>query len=52
MLNIGHEVVRPGKYLGDEPVTIQIPEELESVPGIPLTGREVDWYAANIRWRP
>ena len=45
MLKIGHEVVRPGKYLGEESVTIQVPEELESVPGIPLTPREVDWYA-------
>ena len=45
MLKIGHEVVRPGKYQGDESVTIQVPEELESVPGIPLTPREVDWYA-------
>ena len=32
MLKIGHEVVRPGKYLGDDPVTIQVPEELETVP--------------------
>ena len=45
MLKIGHEVVRPGKYLGEEPVTIQVPEELETVPGIPMTNREVDWYA-------
>ena len=45
MLKIGHEVVRPGKYQGDESVTIQVPEELETTPGIPLTGREVDWYA-------
>ena len=45
MLKIGHEVVRPGKYLGEEAVTIQVPEELETVPGIPLTNREVDWYA-------
>ncbi len=45
MLKIGHEVVRPGKYLGEEAVTIQVPEELETTPGIPLTNREVDWYA-------
>ena len=45
MLKIGHEVVRPGKYQGDDSVTITIPEELETVPGSPLEHREVDWYA-------
>ena len=45
MLKIGHEVVRPGKLYGDDPVTIPVPEELETVPGIPLNNREVDWYA-------
>ncbi len=45
MLKIGHEVVRPGKTYGDEPITISVPEELETVPGIPLNNREVDWYA-------
>ena len=45
MLKIGHEVVRPGKYQGDAAVTIPVPEELETVPGIPLENREVDWYA-------
>lgn len=45
MLKIGHEVVRPGKFYGDEPVTIPIPEELVTVPGIPTNNREVDWYA-------
>ncbi|PKB78333.1 MAG: hypothetical protein BZY88_19040 [SAR202 cluster bacterium Io17-Chloro-G9] len=45
MLKIGHEVVRPGPSLGDAPVTFEIPEELETVPGIPLNQREVDWYA-------
>ena len=45
MLKIGHEVVRPGRHRGDEPVTIPVPEELETVPGIPLDQREVDWYA-------
>ena len=42
MLKIGHDVVRPGKRLGDAEVTIPIPEELETVPGIPLNNREVD----------
>ena len=45
MLKIGHEVVRPGKLYGDAPVTIPVPEELETVPGIPVNNREVDWYA-------
>ena len=45
MLKIGHQVVRPGKLYGDGPVTIPVPEELETVPGIPLNNREVDWYA-------
>ena len=45
MLKIGHEVVRPGKIYGDDPVTIPVPEELETVPGIPLNNREVDWYS-------
>ena len=45
MLNIGHEVVRPGRHWGDADVTIPVPEELETTPGIPMTGREIDWYA-------
>ena len=45
MLKIGHEVTHPGKRLGDLPITVQVPEELETVPGIPTNQREVDWYA-------
>ena len=45
MLKIGHEVVRPGKSLSDASVTIPVPEELETVPGIPINNREVDWYS-------
>src|ERR671914_2489703 len=45
MLKIGHEVIRPGKRYGEPSVTIPIPEELETVPGIPTNQREVDWYA-------
>jgi Pyruvate/2-oxoacid:ferredoxin oxidoreductase delta subunit len=45
MLKIGHEVVRPGKHYGDPEVTFGVPEELETVPGVPLNQREVDWYA-------
>ena len=45
MLKIGHEVVRPGAKWGEADVTIPVPEELETVPGIPLDNRQVDWYA-------
>ena len=45
MLKIGHKVVRPGKIYGDDSVTIPVPEELVTVPGIPLNNREVDWYS-------
>ena len=45
MLKIGHKVERPGRVYGDPPVTIPVPQELETVPGIPLNEREVDWYA-------
>ena len=45
MLKIGHEVVRPGKNYQDPDVSIGIPEELETVPGVPTNQREVDWYA-------
>ena len=45
MLKIGHEVVRSGKHPVDPPITIPVPEELETQPGIPTDQREVDWYA-------
>ncbi|MCH7843121.1 MAG: hypothetical protein IH963_11025 [Chloroflexi bacterium] len=45
MLKIGHTVNRPGKRLGDSPVTIPVPEELETVPGIPMLNRDVDYYS-------
>ena len=45
MLKIGHEVVRPGKRFGEPEVTIPIPEELATVPGVPINQREVDWYS-------
>ena len=45
MLQIGHEVIRPSKAIGGPSITISIPEELETVPGIPTNQREVDWYA-------
>jgi NAD-dependent dihydropyrimidine dehydrogenase PreA subunit len=45
MLKIGHEVVRSGKRLGDSPIIIPVPEELETQPGIPTNQRDADWYA-------
>ena len=45
MLKIGHEVIRPGKKAGETSITISVPEELETEPGIPTNNREVDWYA-------
>ena len=45
MLKIGHAVTRPGRRLGDDPVTIEVPEELETVPGIPQNPHEVDFYS-------
>ncbi len=45
MLKVGHTVNRPGRKPGDPPIAIPVPEELETVPGIPTNQREVDWYA-------
>ncbi len=45
MLKIGHAVTRPGRILGDEAVTINVPEELETVPGIVQKPQEVDFYS-------
>ena len=45
MLKIGHTVTRPGTGPGDEPMTINVPEELESVPGIVQIPQEVDFYS-------
>ena len=45
MLKMGHEVRYPGKKPGDPPITIQVPQELETMPGVPTNQREVDWYS-------
>ena len=45
MLKIGHTVTRPGKSPSGPQVTIAVPEELETVPGIPLLDRDVDYYS-------
>ena len=44
-MKIGHVVKHPGKRPEDPPVTVGVPEELETVPGIPSNQREVDWYS-------
>ena len=41
MLKIGHEVVRPGKYPGDDSVTVPVPEETDSYFPVPY-GRFVE----------
>ena len=63
MLKIGHSVKRPGRKPGDDPITINVPEELETEPGTPQNPREVDFYSreypletqnvdltADVRW--
>ena len=45
MLKIGHSVTRPGLKIGDPPLTINVPEELETVPGIVQNPHEVDFYS-------
>ena len=44
MLKIGHAVTRPGRKPSDGPVTINVPEELETVPGIIQDQSDVDFY--------
>ena len=65
MLKVGHVVVRPGRRIGDDSVEIPIPEELETVPGIPMVSKDIDFYsreyplqrqqvehAADTEWAP
>ena len=42
---IGHYVTRPGRTLGDDPITFPVPEELERVPGIPIREEEVSFFS-------
>ena len=44
MLKIGHKVTRPGRRPSDKPVTIHVPEELETMPGILQNQSDVDFY--------
>jgi Pyruvate/2-oxoacid:ferredoxin oxidoreductase delta subunit len=45
MLKIGHEVILPGRRPGDPRVTIPVPQDLETVPGIPQHPEDVTWYS-------
>ena len=45
MLKTGHSVTRPGSKAGAPPITIEVPEELETAPGIVQQADEVDFYA-------
>ncbi len=45
MLKIGHAITRPGRRHGDSEVTINVPEELETVPGIVQNSLDVDFYS-------
>ncbi len=45
MLKIGHSITRPGRRVFDEPITINIPEELETVPGSMQEVKDVDYYS-------
>ena len=63
MLRVGHEVTRPGRTPGDDPIVINVPQELETVDGIVQNSHEVDFYSreypletqaidltADVRW--
>jgi ferredoxin len=43
--SVSHYVTRPGKHLGDPPITIPVAEDLVSVPGIPTREGDVAFFA-------
>ena len=45
MLKIGHTVTHHGRNLGDAPISIPVPQELETVAGIPIHYKDVDYYS-------
>ena len=45
MLKIGHTITHHGRTLEDGPITIPVVEELETVPGIPLHYKDMDYYS-------
>ena len=42
---VSHYVTRPGRKLGDPSVTIPVPEDLVSVPGIPARDNDVSFFS-------
>jgi len=42
---VSHYVTRPGKNLGDSPITIPVAEDLVSVPGIPTRDIDVSFFS-------
>ena len=42
---IGHYITRPGKNLGDPPITFPVAEELETVPGIPVREEDLNFFS-------
>jgi ferredoxin len=42
---ISHYVTRPGRHLGDAPITIPVAEDLKSVPGIPTREKDVSFFS-------
>ncbi len=42
---VAHCVTRPGKNLGDPPITIPVAEDLVSVPGIPTRESDVAFFS-------
>ncbi|MCH7713514.1 MAG: hypothetical protein IIC99_07810 [Chloroflexi bacterium] len=44
MLKIGHTVTLPSRKPGGPLLSIPVPEELETVPGIPMREEDVDYY--------
>ena len=42
---VGQYVTRPGNKLGDAPVTISVPEDLMTVPGIPARESDVAFFS-------
>ena len=65
MCQISHIVTRPGRYPGNPPADIPVPQALATVPGIPQQSKDVDFYsreyplqrqqvehAADTEWAP
>lgn len=42
---VSHYVTRPGRNLGDPPITIPVPQDLTTVPGIPMRESDVSFFS-------